>query len=197
MDLAGRREQMNEREGVRTRLSAVPWWLMLITGIAAVILGFFLMIAPAQTVVALVQFVAIYWLITGIFSIVSLVVNRSHWVWKLFSGVLGIIAGLLIMQHPLWSSVIVPTLLIMVSGSMGVIVGIILLVGAFVDRSWGVGILAALSIVLVIVLFLSPFIALEILPFVLGGLAILGGIAAIVSSFSNRKEPAIPAPAGS
>jgi uncharacterized membrane protein HdeD (DUF308 family) len=32
------------------------------------------------------------------------------------------------------------------------------------------------------------------LPFVFGGLAILGGIAAMVSSFSNRKEPAMAAP---
>jgi uncharacterized membrane protein HdeD (DUF308 family) len=181
-------------EGVRTRISAIPWWLMLITGVAAVLLGLFLIIAPAQTVVVLVQFVGIYWLITGIFSIVSIIVDRSHWVWKLFSGVLGIVAGLFIIQHPLWSAAIVPTTVVVIAASMGVIVGIMLLVWAFVERSWGVGILAVLSIILGIVLFLSPFIAAAALPYVVGGLAILGGIAAIVSSFSNRKEPAVQAP---
>jgi uncharacterized membrane protein HdeD (DUF308 family) len=196
MDLAGRREQMNEREGVSTQISAVPWWLMLITGIASVVLGVFLIIAPVQTIVTLVQVLGIYWLVTGVFSIVSIIVNRSHWVWKLFSGVLSIIAGIFIVQLPLWMQWTALTLfiaLIFVAASMGIIAGGAFLIWAFIERNWGVGILAALSIVLGIVLFISPYIALAILPFVLGGLAILGGIGAIVSSFSLRKAPAMQA----
>src|SRR5918992_3373671 len=84
---------MNEMEGVRAQIPTVPWWLMLITGIAPVVLGIFLIIAPVQTVVALVQFLGAYWLITGVFSIVSIIIDRSNWVWKLFSGILGIAAG--------------------------------------------------------------------------------------------------------
>jgi uncharacterized membrane protein HdeD (DUF308 family) len=189
------KNRVNEMEGIRTQIPTVPWWLMLITGVAAVLLGFFLIIAPAQTLVALVQFVGIYWLITGVFSIVSIVVDRSHWVWKLFSGVMGIVAGLFIIQHPLWSAAIVPTTVIVIAGAVGVIVGIMLLVWAFVERSWGVGILAVLSLILSIILFLSPFIAVAALPFVLGGLAILGGAGAIASAFYKR-EPVIRAPTG-
>jgi uncharacterized membrane protein HdeD (DUF308 family) len=84
---------MSEVEGVRTQIPRAPWWLMLITGVAVVVLGIFLIIAPAQTLVTLVQILGIYWLITGLFSLVSLIVDRSHWVWKLFSGILGIVAG--------------------------------------------------------------------------------------------------------
>jgi uncharacterized membrane protein HdeD (DUF308 family) len=64
---------------------------------------------------------------------------------------------------------------------------------AFFERSWGVGILAVLSIIFGILMFLNPLITAVALRFALGGLVILGGIAVIVSSFSNRKEPAIPA----
>jgi uncharacterized membrane protein HdeD (DUF308 family) len=190
---------MNEMEGTRTQIPTVPWWLMLITGVAAVLLGFFLIFAPARTVVALVQFLGIYWLITGVFSLVSIIVNRSNWVWKLFSGVLSIAAGIFIVQLPLWAQWTALTLLtslIFVAAGAGIIAGGVFLVLAFIERNWGVGILAALSIILGIVLFLNPLIAVAALPFVLGGLAILGGIGAIASAFSNRKEPAVQAPTG-
>jgi uncharacterized membrane protein HdeD (DUF308 family) len=190
---------MSEVEGTRTQMPMVPWWLMLVTGVAAVLLGIFLIMAPVRTTVTLVQFLGIYWLITGVFSLVSIIVDRSHWVWKLFSGILGIAAGVFIVQLPLWSAwsaVVLLTTLLFVAAGAGIIVGILLLAMAFIERSWGVGILAVLSIIFGIVLFLNPLIAAAALPFVLGGLAIMGGIAAIVSSFSSRKEPAIAASTG-
>jgi uncharacterized membrane protein HdeD (DUF308 family) len=170
---------------------------MLITGIAVVVLGIFLIFAPAETVVALVQILGIYWLITGVFSLVSLIVDRSHWVWKLFSGILGIVAGLFLLLLPLWGigiSAILLTSLIFAAAGMGILVGCTLLIEAFIERSWGMGILAVLSIIFGIILFLNPLIVAVALPFVFGALAILGGIAAIASSFFNRKEPAMAAP---
>jgi uncharacterized membrane protein HdeD (DUF308 family) len=194
---------MREIEGARTQGSTVPWWLVLITGVAAVVLGILLIMAPFRPTMALVPFVGIYWLVTGVFFIVSIIVERSHWVWRLFSGVLGIIAGVflsiaaaLLLVNPFRSAIVLLTTLIVVAAIMGIIIGILLFLLAFIERSWGVGVLAVLSIILSIILFLSLFIVVSGLPFVAGGLAILGGIAAIVSSFSKRKEPAIPAPTG-
>jgi uncharacterized membrane protein HdeD (DUF308 family) len=190
---------MNEMEGVRAQIPTVPWWLMLITGIAAVVLGIFLIIAPVQTVVALVQFLGVYWPITGVSSIVSIIIDRSNWVWKLFSGILGIAAGVFIVLLQLWitvGAVILLTSLLFVAAGAGILVGSALLIMAFFERSWGVGVLAVLSIIFGIIMFLNPLIAAVTLRLVLGGLTILGGIAAIVSSFSSRKEPAIQAPTG-
>jgi uncharacterized membrane protein HdeD (DUF308 family) len=50
----------------------VAWWVVLITGIAAIILGFMLLVAPARTTVLVVQLLGIYWLVSGIISLVSL-----------------------------------------------------------------------------------------------------------------------------
>jgi uncharacterized membrane protein HdeD (DUF308 family) len=170
---------------------------MLITGVATVVLGIFLIFAPAETVVTLVQILGIYWLITGGFSLVSLIVDRSHWVWKLITGILGIVVGLFLLLLPLWGigiSAIFLTTFILIAAGMGITVGCTLLIWAIIERRWGVGVLAVLSIIFGIILFLNPLIVVAALPFVFGGLAILGGIAAMVSSFSNRKEPAIQAP---
>ena len=82
----------------------VPWWLVLVQGIAAIIVGVLLLIEPRMTTTILVQVMGIYFLVAGIVNLVSLFVDRTAWGWKLLLGVLGIIAGLMIIQHPLWSS---------------------------------------------------------------------------------------------
>jgi uncharacterized membrane protein HdeD (DUF308 family) len=190
---------MSEVEGTRTQILRGPWWLMLITGIAAVVLGIFLIMAPVRTTVALVQILGIYWLITGVFSLVSIIVDRSNWVWKLFSGILSIVAGIFIMLLPLWvteGAVIFLTSLLFVAAGVGILGGSALLIVAFFEKNWGVGILAVLGIIFGIVMFLNPLIAAVALRLALGGLAILGGIAAIVSPFSNRKRPAMAASTG-
>ena len=81
----------------------VPWWAILIQGIALIILGFLFLTAPAATLVSLVFFLGIYWLIGGIMDIVGIFINKTAWGWKLFSGLIGILAGVLIMNHPLWT----------------------------------------------------------------------------------------------
>ena len=63
------------------RSSRVPWWLIMIAGIAAFIVGMLLLISPGVSLVILVQLLGLYWLVTGILSIVSLFVDMSHWCW--------------------------------------------------------------------------------------------------------------------
>lgn len=179
----------------------LPWWLVLIEGIAAIILGLLLFMRPAATTIVLIQFLGFYWLITGIFSVVSLIWDRSAWGWKLFSGILGIIAGLLIIQNPLWSTLLVPTTLAWVLGFIGILIGMLQLIDAFRGGGWGSGILGVLSILLGFLLISRPVIAGLGMPWVLGGLLIAGGILAIIAAFVVRSaEPqmeAAKAPAGS
>jgi uncharacterized membrane protein HdeD (DUF308 family) len=183
---------------IKTQTSVVPWWLVLIQGIAALIVGILLITVPVPTIIILVQFLGIYWLITSVLAIVSIFTGSSGWFWKLVSGVLGIAAGFIIIhiQHPLWSAIIVPTILIIVIAALGIIMGISLVVLAFRGGGWGEGILGALSVILGVVLLLNPYIALIVavaLPFVLGAFATVGGLFAIESSFSLRRAPAMQA----
>ena len=163
------------------------WWVVLIQGIAAIILGILLLVNPASTVVVLVWFLGIYWLVTGVISLVSLLWNRSHWGWKLFTGILGIIAGLFILQYPLASALVVPTSVALVLGLLGIFMGISQLIQAFRGGGWGLGVLGVLSIILGLLLITRPLVAGLALAFVLGILLILGGILAIFASFSLRR----------
>jgi uncharacterized membrane protein HdeD (DUF308 family) len=165
---------------------SVPWWLVLLQGIAGVIIGLLLLIYPAKTTLFLVQFLGIYWFVSGIFGIVSLFIDSSQWGWKLFAGLLGIIAGILILQHPLWSAVLIPGTLVIILGIEGLIIGVVNLIQAFRGGGWGIGILGALSIVFGIILLTNIFITTIALPYVAGAFGVVGGIIAIFYAFKLK-----------
>ena len=164
----------------------VPWWVVLLQGIFAIILGILFLTAPGMSLVITIQFLGIYWFISGIFSIVSIFIDRTSWGWKLFSGVLGIIAGVLILQHPLWSTILLPTTLVFVLGIQGIIIGVIALIQAFQGGGWGAGILGALSILFGLVLMANPLVGAAMLPWILGGVGLVGGVIAIIQAFRMK-----------
>jgi uncharacterized membrane protein HdeD (DUF308 family) len=166
--------------------SGWPWWLVLINGIAALIVGFLLLISPGQTTFILIQILGIYWLLSGILSLVLMFIDHSGWGWKLATGILGVLAGIYIIQHPLWSFLLVPTVAIIVLAIQGIIMGIMQLIQAFRGGGWGPGILGVLSMVFGIILLFAPLAAAAFLPFILGIWGLIGGIFAIIVAFRMR-----------
>src|SRR5215212_467322 len=170
----------------RTEGMDSPWWLVLLEGIAAAIIGLFLLTAPGATLFVLVQVLGIFWLVGGLFRIVSIFLDSSLWGWKLVGGVLGILAGIVVLQHPVWSSVLVPAIYVIILGIQALISGGVSLVLAFSGGGWGAAILGALSIVFGLVLLFNVWIGIAVLPFILGAVGIVGGGAAIAVAFAMR-----------
>lgn len=169
-----------------TKPRPVPWWLVLLQGIAGVIIGILLLLEPVPSTVLLVQLLGIYWLVGGIFGIVSIFIDSTQWGWKLLSGVIGIIAGVVIIQHPVWSTLLVPATLVILLGIFGLIIGVINLVQAFQGGGWGIGLLGVVSIIFGLMLLGDPLVATLTLPFVFGVFALVGGIIAIFAAFRMR-----------
>ncbi|WP_269848951.1 DUF308 domain-containing protein [Methanosarcina horonobensis] len=86
---------------VEYEILQVPWWLIVLEGIFAVIIGLFLLFSPVKTTITLVQILGIFWLLGGALSILSLLVDRENLGWKLLSGIMGILIGLLVFVYPL------------------------------------------------------------------------------------------------
>ena len=108
------------------------------------------------------------------------------------ASILGVLAGIVVLQHPLWSTVLVPGIYVIILGVQGIILGGAGLVLAFRGGGWGTGVLSALSIVLGVVLLLNPlFIGVAVLPFVLGAFSLVGGILAIAAAFMMRRDSAV------
>jgi uncharacterized membrane protein HdeD (DUF308 family) len=163
-----------------------PWWLVLIQGIAALILGIAFLAYPYLTLLLVVTFVGAYWFISGIFSIISVAMDKSNMGWKILVGILGIIAGLIILTYPVYSTILLPTLLILFIGVWGLIIGGTHLAAAFGTKDWAMGFIGIVAIVFGVLLIVYPMISAAILPFVLGGFGLIGGIITIVLAFQLK-----------
>ncbi len=167
--------------------SDTGWWVPLVMGIVALVFGVLLLSHPAETSIWVAWLVGIYWFISGVMNLISLFVDRTQWGWKLVLGLLGIFAGMVVLDamssKPLAATVGLATIYVWVLGIQGVIFGIIQIIQAFQGAGWGVGILGVISVLFGWFLVMNPLPASLALPFVFGIFAIVGGIAAMVLAF--------------
>jgi uncharacterized membrane protein HdeD (DUF308 family) len=165
-----------------------PWWLLFMGGILNIIVGILLLVNPAKTAIAFAWVLGLYWFVQGILILVAMFLDHSAWGWKLFMGIIGILAGIFVMRHPIASAVTIPAFLVLLLGIQGVVVGIISLVMAFKGGGWGAGILGALSIVFGIILIANYASLATVLTFIwiVAIFAIAGGIVQIFQAFRQK-----------
>lgn len=166
--------------------SFFPWWLLLLQGIIALILGIYLLAYPLQTLMVLIVFLGAYWLVSGIFTLVAAAVESSDRGMKILLGILGIILGCLILAYPFYSTFLVPYIFTVMVGVFALIYGFIAVWGAFTGKGWGVGILGILSIIFGLLILANPIASTIAVPFVFGIFGVVFGFAAIVGSFMLR-----------
>jgi uncharacterized membrane protein HdeD (DUF308 family) len=172
-----------------------PWWLVLLWGIVAVLVGIMFLASPGITTVIFITFLGAYWLVGGIFSLLSLIVDRTDMGWKIVLAILNLVAGIIILAYPLYSTVFLLSFLVILVGFWACITGAVHLYGAFTKKDAGNGILGIFSLIFGILLLIFPLISAVLLPFVAGIFAIVVGFAAIGISFAAKKAvPAAPAP---
>ena len=179
---------MASRSASVVEVVATPWWLILIEGIAALIFGIFFITASGATSVFAVTVLGFYFLVRGIIALIEIFLpdRVTPWGWLLFLGILGIIAGLAVLRHPTYATVLVGTTLIIFIACLALIMGFIGVVMAFTGAGWGSGILGVLSIIIAVILFANVAGATLALPIFIGVLMIIGGIGAIFYSFRVR-----------
>lgn len=163
-----------------------PWWVVLLEGIIAIVVGLFLLYSPAATTVFLIQVLGIFWLAGGIISVLGAFVFSGNRLWKLLAGILSIIAGIIILMYPLYSPFVVLTLFVIFIGVWAMLTGAVRLIGAFKGDGWGSGILGILTIILGILLLMNTLAGVLALPWVFGFFLILGGIVAVIAGLRMR-----------
>ena len=166
--------------------SFFPWWLLLIMGFIALILGSFLIVYPIGTLFVIIWFLGFYWFFSGIVTLFSAFSSNNDRGLKILWGVLGIILGLLILAYPLYSTFIVPFIFTIMVGILALIYGFIALYGAFTGKGWGIGLLGILSLLFGFLILAEPVLATIAVPFVFGILGIFFGFMAIIGSFILR-----------
>jgi uncharacterized membrane protein HdeD (DUF308 family) len=170
------------------------WWIPLLQGVAALIIGLMLFTRPGATLVALTIFLGAYWLVGGIFDIVGAVSRREsdrHWAFELASGILAVLVGLFLLGRPILGA-IATSLAVVTLLAIGAILS-----GIF-DIAWAVRVrneiqgegwiilLGVLSVLLGLTLLASPLLSVAALAQFAALLAIIGGIALIITAFRLR-----------
>ncbi len=166
---------------------STPWGLVLFEGAMGIIFGIFFLAAGGWTLAMLVGFLGLYWLISGLISIGSIFIDHRKWGLKLGAGLLGVLAGLLIFSHPLWSTFLVPTVLAIIVGAAGIVMGLLKIVHAFTGAGWDEGLRGLVTIILGILLVSSPYLAPKLIPTLLGAVLLLGGLVIVVMAFLVRR----------
>lgn len=135
----------------------------------------------------IVFYIGIYWVVTGILSLIRIFTDRGNTIWKLISGIIGILAGwFLISNITDGATLVFGVAAVIILGIQGIIMGILGLVESFQGAGWGPGIIGAISVIIGIMLLGSPLGYAMVLPWVIGIFAIVGGIFTIIFAFRLR-----------
>jgi uncharacterized membrane protein HdeD (DUF308 family) len=170
-----------------------PWWLTLILGISAIVVGGLLLwgnlITKVETYFLLVTVLGVWWLVDGIFDIVSLFVDRTAWAWKLFMGIVSIIAGGYILMYPILVGLQLPQLFVLILGIWGVMKGLLLLFLAFKGGGWPAGLMGAITIFFGCILIANYGVPGWGAALVWAGavIAFIGGFFMVYQAFKQRK----------
>lgn len=179
-------QSTNYDNNVNYEILQLPWWVVLLEGIIAILLGLFLLYRPAATTVLLIQILGIFWLAEGILSVIGALIFSGNRVWKLLSGILSIIAGVVILIYPIYSSLIVLTLFIIFIGIWAIINGVVKIALALKGGGWGIGIIGILTIIIGLLLLTNSLVGVLFLPWIFGFLLILGGIGSLIWGLKIR-----------
>jgi uncharacterized membrane protein HdeD (DUF308 family) len=168
-------------------LILLPWWIVLLQGIVTLGLGVLLLVWPIETLLVLVTFLGVYWLIGGIVTFASVFAESEHRGWRIASGLLGIIAGVLVLLYPFFSTLLIPSFFAIFIGVWGIIIGALNIAAGIKGAGIGSTALGIISAILGILLLANPLIGAAALVFVFGIFSTIGGISLIAAGIMLRK----------
>lgn len=167
------------------------WWAVALRGAVAILFGITAFAMPVVTMLSLVFVFAAFSIVDGVFGIVMSVRGArkgERWVWLLLSGIFGIAAGVV---AALWPGLTVLAFVLLMA-AWALISGTLMLISAFrlkIDhgRVWLV-IGGIASIVLGVLLVMSPFIGALVLTFWTGAHALVLGGTLLVLAYRLRSH---------
>jgi uncharacterized membrane protein HdeD (DUF308 family) len=168
------------------------WWLNLIRGIVALIVGIMILGWPNIGRTLFVNFLAIFWLVSGLMSLQwGFSVRQKRGLW-LVAGLVGTVVGSALLLHSFYQRYLDPGLAIRILGTLALFVGLINIFGGFrtpdMTREQSLGRLllglfeVGLGLLLIILDALGPLSKL-----LAGGWAFIGGMVLIIQAFQMRK----------
>ncbi len=155
-----------------------PSWLVRADGAVSILAALVLVTQPGvDNLLAVLALLGVYWLVGGALDLADLVADHRWWAWKALGAASGVAAAVVVLQQPLWSTVVVPVVLARTVGGFSLAVGAARALRTLAGGGAGSGVMATQSLLLgVLLLKASPA------TMVWGAAALVsaGGVAAVV-----------------
>lgn len=161
-------------------------YILLFGGIISLVFGVLLFTQPTATLGLIMLLVGLSWFIQGIVTLASIFIDKAEWGWKLFAGIIGLAAGLLVLRNPVESTVVIPAIYAILLGIFGLLIGIAALISAFQGEGWGVGIVGAFSLVIGLLLMFNSVVGGAVLVWLTALLLVIQGAIGVIWSFVRR-----------
>lgn len=166
------------------------WWVYLVRGLLALAFGLLALLLPNVALGALILLFGIFAIMDGVAALSGLLagVRVGPWWAQLLSGLLSLTAGVISL---VWPNVTATVLLVIIA-SWAIVNGVLTTVLAVrfrqvIHNEWLLGISGVLSVVLGVVLLITPGAGILSLIWLLGLFTFMWGVALIVFSFRLRR----------
>ena len=90
------------------------WWAFVLRGVLALIIAVLAFVMPAESLLALTLVFGAFAFADGVFGLVAAIRNirkGEHWGWLMFSGILGIATGVVVVVSPFVATLVLATFL--------------------------------------------------------------------------------------
>ena len=163
------------------------WWWLAIRGVIAILIGVIAFVWPGVAVAALVLLFGVFMFLDGVFAVVAAVQSRNtlpQWWALLVEGIVGIIAGVIVWALPGLAALV----LIYFIAAWALITGVMEIIAAIrlreqIEGEWRLALSGVLSVILAVLLAISPEGGLIALAWLLGAYAILFGVVMLALAF--------------
>ena len=172
-----------------------PWWLVLIEGVAAIIIGVLLFLAPQATLELVIQLFGLFWLVDGVLRLASAFTDPVDRGLKIAVGAAGVFAGILVVRHPAWLAAAMTVMFVGLLGCAGITIGALSLLQAFRGGGWGAAVVGGLSLLFGVLMLFNPILSGVTWIYLYAGASLIGGLVATVMAFRLRKSSGVAASA--
>lgn len=154
-------------------------YAFLLGGLTAAIFGIILLIFQDSALTLLVVLLGLWWLIQGAFMLFSVFIDREDMGWKLFLGVLGLAAGIIVLSSPGSATEFLASATAVVLGAIGVIIGVSAIFGSFRGAGFGALVFGLVSVAIGALFIFNSLISFTVLVTLFAILLLIDGLAAI------------------
>jgi len=161
-------------------------YILLFGGIVSLVFGILLFTQTTATLGLIMLLVGLSWFIQGVVTLAGIFIDKAQWGWKVFSGIIGLAAGLLVLRNPVESTVVIPAIYSILLGLFGLLIGLAALLAAFQGEGWGIGIFGLVSLVIGLVLMFNSVVGGAVLVWLTALLLVVQGAVGVIWSFVRR-----------